>query len=107
MAILIGTNGNIKADGDFDLADFGLPTSNASGRLAIYAAGVYGGATITLGYMSRGAFFPHELPDGSGPAAYTDSFQVDAATGTNSALAINVAGFTGTTDIELKVTPVR
>ena len=98
--------GDIKTNGEYLLQELGLVKSNASGSVAIYGAGEYGGATVTLGYIAGTTFYPHDLPAG-GPADYTDTFQVVADAGKNPRLAVKVAAISGTTNIMLITTPVR
>lgn len=99
-------DGQIIVDGEHLISEFNLFGAEATGQSAVYIDGTFGPATVSLGWISRGVFYLHDLPDGS-PAAFTDFTAQQMGSGTDNRLAIKVVGMTGTTDILITATPIK
>lgn len=106
--ILINASGNnIITDGEYLIESFGLFGADATGQGTIYIDGVFGAATVTLGWVSRGIFYTHKLSDGVTVAAFTAFTAKQMRTGTDNRLAIKVLGMDGATDILVTATPIN
>ena len=104
--ILINGSGlQIIVDGEYLIEPFGLFGAEATGQSAVYMDGDFGGATVTLGWISRGVFYAHDI-SGS-VAAFTDFTSKQMGSGTDNRLALKVENMTGTTDILITATPIK
>ena len=86
---------DIVADGNHLLAD---KPEGGSGRFNVRGSGVFGGASITLGFDDGMGFVPY---DDGGP--FTDVFSLQASGGELSNMYAQVASMSGTTDVALVV----
>lgn len=97
------STGSITANGDHLVVP--RTDQNPSGRFNVRASGVFGGVSITLGFMDTETNSVFTAYTDGGP--FTDAFSLQADAGKFSNMAISLSGISGTTNVTLNLSPIN